>query len=68
MNIKEPSFFIALAGCLIAPWFIVGLTYWGVMFAVIVGIVALFEGIAVLRTKKTISQQFWKYSKDIVFS
>lgn len=63
MNIKEPAFFVVLAGLLIAPWFLAGLNAWGWLFVLVVCTVIAFEVYSVLTSKKTISQHFWAFSR-----
>lgn len=65
---KQAVFILVMGACLIAPWFLVGLKLWGIMFSIIVGLVVVFELISLYVTKRkgkgrTLSQQFWDYSK-----
>lgn len=63
MKWEEVLLISALAALLIAPWFAFGLKLWGIFFSCVVLLLAIFEGIAKLTTDRTLSQQFWAFSK-----
>jgi hypothetical protein len=60
---KEAAFILLLAFCLIFPMFWVGVPMFGWFFVTVVVALGLWEGIAVLKTRRTLSQLFWAVSK-----
>ena len=61
---KQVPFFILLAGLLVAPMFLAGVPLFGWTFVAIVIVVLAGEIMAKVRTGRTLSQLFWKVSKD----
>jgi hypothetical protein len=61
---KQVPFFILLAGLLIAPMFYAGVPEFGWTFVAITICVIIGEIVAKIRTGRTLSQLFWRVSKE----
>ena len=61
---KQVPFFLLLAGLLVAPMYWAGIPLFGHTFAVIVLVVIAGEIVAKVITGRTLSQLFWKVSKE----
>ena len=59
------AIWVLLAACIfLLPFVLAHLWYWVGLWATIIVVLAAWEGIALLRTKKTLSQQMWAYGKQ----
>ena len=61
---KQVPFFLLLAGLLVAPMYWAGVPLFGHTFVGIVLVVIIGEIVAKIRTGRTLSQLFWKVSKE----
>ena len=61
---KQAPFFVLLAGLLIAPMFYAGVPLFGWTFVAITVCVIIGEIVAKIKTGRTLSQLFWKVSKE----
>ena len=64
MDLAEILFIVALIGGMLVPSALVGQWWLFSVFCVFFVIFGIIEGIAVWKTKKTVSQHFWAYSKE----
>jgi hypothetical protein len=63
MKLPEFLFVIALIGGMLVPSAVVGQWWLFSVFLVFFIIFGIIEGVAVWKSKKTVSQHFWEYSK-----
>jgi hypothetical protein len=61
---KQVPFFLLLSGLLVFPMYWAGVPLFGHVFAVIVVVVIIGEIVAKIKTGRTLSQLFWRVSKD----
>ena len=64
MKITEIFALFAMAALFIVPWFVAGLTIWGILATVILLTVVGFEAYSIAKNDKTISRIFWEFRDE----